>query len=83
MNQEKTLRDELAMSMPPETIPELRNEQAIEYFSKILGIKFGTDPFDQVVFGLTYQSVIRYLYADAMLEARQSQETGLRPDEDS
>lgn len=68
---EKNLRDELAMSMPFESIPNLNNENAINLFAEQTGIEWDeNDIFKQIEFSIRYQAHIRYMYADAMMKHR-------------
>ena len=68
---EKTLRDELAMSMPFEAIPILENEDAILDFMEANNLEVNLNIQSELIeFALTYQSIIRYKYADAMLKER-------------
>lgn len=69
-NSEVTLRDTLAMSMPFEAIPKMGRSEA-----KLIASKYGLeydehDPISQIKFTLEYQAIIRYEYADAMMNTR-------------
>ena len=66
----KTFRDELAMSLPFEAIPSLENMEARKQFCEEHDLDFGDSLSDQIQFILEYQSIIRYMYADAMLTNR-------------
>ena len=66
----KTLRDELAMSMPNDSLPIIKDKNALKKISKMLGLKWSDDPVKQIEWSLKYESSIRYMYADAMLESR-------------
>jgi glycine betaine/choline ABC-type transport system substrate-binding protein len=69
---EKTLRDELAMSLDAKFFPTLENEAAIKLFSEHYGLEYDfNDPIKMLDFGLKYQAIIRYQYADAMLLYRE------------
>lgn len=68
---EKTLRDELAMSLDSSTIPVLQNETAIKLVAEKMGLEYNmNDPLKMIEFALKYQSIIRYQYADEMLMVR-------------
>ena len=70
-NSEKTLRDELAMSMPVELLPTINDLKTIEEISAKLGIEWDNDDtMAQIEWSLKYQAAIRYMYADAMLVTR-------------
>jgi hypothetical protein len=66
----KTLRDELAISMPFEALPTINNEETKQIISEKLDLKWSDDPFEQIKLAMKYHAVIRYMYADAMLETR-------------
>lgn len=70
MKDEKTLRDELAMSMPFESIPTLNNMETVQKVSKQLGLEWSDDSVDQIRWSIEFQAAIRYMYADAMLKHR-------------
>ena len=71
MKSEKTLRDELAMSMTNETLPTLESEDAMVKVAKKYNIEFDLeDEISLINFALKYRAAIRYEYADAMLAAR-------------
>jgi hypothetical protein len=69
---EKTLRDELAMTMPVEAIPEMKNSAAIKIVAENYGLNYecfeNNDLPGQIQFTLQYQAIIRYEYADMMLK---------------
>lgn len=68
---EKTLRDELAMSLDSSLIPILENESAIEFIAEKLGLEYDLDdPLKMIEFVFRYQSIMRYKYADEMLLVR-------------
>ncbi len=70
MENKLTLRDKLALSMEAVSLPELKNEETINYVAKKLGLEFSSDPLNQIEFAFAYQAIMRYKYADAMLKAR-------------
>ena len=70
MENELTLRDKLAMSMDANTLPEIKNQETINYIADKLGLEWSDDPIKQIEFSFAYQSIMRYQYADAMLKAR-------------
>ena len=71
MKNEKTLRDEIAMSMTNETLPPLQSNDAMVKVAKKYNIDFDfEDEISLINFALKYQAAIRYEYADAMLAAR-------------
>ena len=64
-------RDELAMSMPVEHLPQLKDTSTFAKVCEKLGIE--CDPADPESFinaSLEYAARVRYMYADAMLKAR-------------
>lgn len=70
-NNNKTLRDEIAMSMSVDVVPTLKNDKAIELIAHKFGIEWNdNDPIIQIKFQLKYEAIIRYMYADAMLSVR-------------
>lgn len=70
MENELTLRDKLAMSMDINTLPEIKNQETINYIADKFGLEWSDDPIKQIEFAFAYQSIMRYQYADAMLKAR-------------
>lgn len=74
MEKEKTLRDELAMSLTADLMPTMNDQEAANAVSVHLGIEpvdLSKAPFgEQVQWGLDIQAAIRYAYADAMMERR-------------
>lgn len=70
MENELTLRDKLAMSMEADTLPEIKNQETINYVADKLGLEWSDDPIKQIEFALAYQAIMRYQYADAMLKVR-------------
>jgi len=71
MKNEKTLRDEIAMSMTNETLPTLESKDVMVKVAKKYNIEFDfEDEITLISFALKYQAAIRYEYADAMLAAR-------------
>lgn len=73
MENELTLRDKLAMSMGEGTLPTINDVPTMEIISKELGIIEWDDDdvITQMKWAFEYQSKIRYMYADAMLKARE------------
>lgn len=67
---DKGLRDELAMSMPHETIPQMGSMQAMAEFMGVQGDVSKFTPQQIIDLSMRYQAKIRYEYADAMLLAR-------------
>lgn len=72
MNSEKTLRDELAMSLEHEAIPTFTGMDGVREAEKSFGIEYGDTTESQIDFALKYASRIRYRYADFMLAERES-----------
>lgn len=71
MKDKKTLRDELAMSMPFESIPKIEGHEAMDSVSKKYNIGYNLDDVMSMIdFALKYQAIIRYEFADKMLETR-------------
>ena len=68
---ELTLRDEIAMSMPFESIPTINNDVVLKEINEKLGIEHNDDTISQIEWAMKFQSIIRYMYADAMLKARE------------
>lgn len=71
--EDKTLRDEIAMSMAADHIPTVSGQAGMEELSKALGIK----PIDDLSnvgkaldWTLRMQAAVRYAYADAMMAQR-------------
>lgn len=68
---EKTLRDELAMSLDASMIPVLENEVTIRLVAQKLGLEVDLkDPLKMIDFAFKYQAIMRYQYADEMLKVR-------------
>jgi len=70
MTKEKTLRDEIAMSMPHEAVPVLNDIKTINLISKKYNLTWNDNPIDQIKWSMEYQAIIRYMYADEMLRKR-------------
>lgn len=70
MENELTLRDKLAMSMEAKSLPEIKNQETINYIAEKLGLEWSDDPLKQIEFAFTYQAIMRYQYADSMLKIR-------------
>jgi hypothetical protein len=73
MKNEKTLRDEIAMSMPSEMIPTINDEETTRLISEKYGLEWSDDPVMQIEWAMKYQAIIRYKFADAMLEVRNAE----------
>jgi hypothetical protein len=70
-NKEKTLRDELAMSLDASFIPTFNSETAIKHIAGAYGLEYDmNDPVKMIDFALKFQAIVRYEYADAMLAVR-------------
>ena len=68
---EKTLRDEIAMSIPIQAIPGPPNEESMVDMCKSMGIDFDPKDVEKAVnASMEYQVVMRYRYADMMLKHR-------------
>ena len=64
-------RDELAMSMPVEHLPQLKDAETFANVCDKLGIECDpADPESFIKASLEYDASVRYMYADAMLKAR-------------
>jgi hypothetical protein len=66
-------RDELAMTMPVDHLPQIKDTATFDKVCKKLGIE--CDPADPESFiraSLEYDAQVRYMYADAMLKARKA-----------
>lgn len=71
MKTKKTLRDELAMSMPADSLPKLSDTRLIPEINERFGIDVDIKhESDLIIWHLKFVAIIRYIYADAMLEAR-------------
>ena len=70
MSKEKTLRDEIAMSMTSDTLPTINDESTMSLINEKYGLEWSEDPLVQIEWSIKYQSILRYMYADAMLAAR-------------
>lgn len=76
---EKTLRDEIAMTVPLQAIPGPPNEEAMVELCKSMGIDFDPKDIDKAIAGsMKYQVIMRYRYADMMLEERSNATRGAR-----
>ena len=72
---EKTLRDEIAMSLPAQLMPMPPSEEAMKDLCKSLGIDFDPKDVEKAInASMEYQAVMRYRYADMMLEKRKNGE---------
>lgn len=70
MENELTLRDKLAMSLEFNSLPEIKNQETINYIAEKFGLEWSDDPIKQIEFAFAYQAIMRYQYADAMLKVR-------------
>ena len=69
---EKTLRDEIAMSLESPAIPMPKDPEGMRS-----GIEVDfNDTLKSIELGLKYQAVMRYRYADIMLEERSNATKG-------
>ena len=69
-NVAKVFRDEIAISMPWETIPELDPHTMLDVYKR-LSIPYDlSNPLSMIEAQLKYQAIIRYLYADEMLKIK-------------
>lgn len=67
-----TMRDQLALSLPLEAIPEIKDRKTLLLFSEKTGIEWSDDDLiKQIEFALKYQAYMRYRFADIMLEQRE------------
>ena len=70
MDKEKTLRDEIAMSITSDTLPTINDEATMALLNEKYGLEWSDDPLVQIEWAMKYQAILRYKYADAMLAAR-------------
>ncbi len=74
---DKTLRDEIAMTVPLQAIPVPPNEEAMVELCKSMGIDFDPKDINKAIEGsLRYQVAMRYKFADMMLEERSNEARG-------
>ena len=71
MSKDKTLRDEIAMSMTSDTLPTINDEATMALVNEKYKLEWSEDPLVQIEWSIKYQAIVRYMYADAMLAARQ------------
>lgn len=72
---EKTLRDEIAITIPLQALPGPPNEEAMVELCKSMGIDFDPKDINKAIEGsLRYQVAMRYKFADMMLEERKNGE---------
>ena len=72
---EKTLRDEIAITIPLQALPGPPNEEAMVELCKSMGIDFDPKDINKAIEGsLRYQVAMRYKFADMMLEERRNGE---------
>jgi hypothetical protein len=70
-NDELTLRDQLALSLSYDSIPTLNNDEARDQIAKRFGLEWSDDDaVVQIEFAIQYEAIIRYMYADAMMNVR-------------
>lgn len=73
MKIEKTFRDELAMSLDASLIPKITSETVMVNIAKKYNINLDLeDEISLIEFSLKYQCIIRYKFADTMLEVRKA-----------
>ena len=66
-----TDRDELAMTMPVDHVPQLKDTSTFAKVCEKLGIECDqADPESFINATIEYAARVRYMYADAMLKAR-------------
>ncbi len=70
MSKDKTLRDEIAMSMTSDTLPTINDEATMALVNEKYKLEWSEDPLVQIEWSIKYQAIVRYMYADAMLAAR-------------
>ena len=70
MENKLTLRDKFALSMPKEALPKLDDQQIINYIADKLGLQWSDEPMAQIGFAFKYEAIMRYQYADALIEVR-------------
>lgn len=71
MENNKTLRDELAMSLDSSFIPKITAENTIKHIADAYGLEYDmNDPVKMIEFALKFQAIIRYEFADEMLAVR-------------
>ena len=64
-------RDDLAMTMPVDHLPQLKDAATFAKVCEKLGIECNqADPESFIKATIEYSSRVRYMYADAMLMAR-------------
>ena len=74
---EKTLRDEIAMSLESPAIPMPKDPEGMRSVCEKLGIEvYFNDTLKSIELGLKYQAVMRYRYADIMLKERSNATRG-------
>lgn len=68
---EKKLRDEIAMSLEATAIPMPKDPEGMRSVCEKLGIEVDfNDTLKSIELGLRFMAVMRYRYADIMLEQR-------------
>jgi len=72
---EKTLRDEIAMSLEAAAIPMPKDPEGMRAVCEKLGIEVDfNDTLKSIELGLKFMAAMRYRYADVMLEQRNNAE---------
>ena len=70
---EKTLRDEIAMSLEAAAIPMPKDPEGMRAVCEKLGIEVDfNDTLKSIELGLKFMAAMRYRYADIMLEQREN-----------
>lgn len=73
MNEEKTLRDEIAISLDANFIPTLDGNDVVKAIANKIGVDVDTENIDSMFdFAIRYQAWFRYKYANAMIKERTS-----------
>ncbi len=68
---EKTLRDELAMSLDVSAIPVMNDKETAQIVADKYSIELDfSDPIKMIDFSFKFQAIMRYQYADEMLKIR-------------
>lgn len=72
MTESKTLRDEIAMTMHPASLPKANTVTVTKLFCKAAGVEWpDNDPVAQADASFRVESYFRYRYADEMIRARE------------
>lgn len=68
---EKTLRDEIAMSLDVSAIPVMNDKETAQIIADKYSIELDfSDPIKMIDFSFRFQAIMRYQYADEMLKVR-------------